>query len=105
MKNEKTNEKKQGLGKRVFSKGRVRVLALCMALASLMSLSAFAADGETAASGGFDAVIGSIDTLGTLMGKVWTLMTSNALLTLFLAVALLGVGVSVFRMIKSAAHR
>lgn len=51
------------------------------------------------------AVLGSMDTLVTLTGKVWDLMTSNALLTLFLAVGLISVGVSVFRMIKSAAKR
>jgi hypothetical protein len=45
----------------------------------------------------------STSTLSTLMGTVWTMMTSNPLLTLFLAVGLLGVGVAVFRMIKGAA--
>lgn len=49
--------------------------------------------------------MGSMDTLVTLTGEVWELMTSNALLTLFLAVSLISVGVSVFRMIKSAAKR
>ena len=77
---------------------------MVMAFSALMSVACFASDGEPAATG-MDAVIGSMDTLGTLMTKVWTLMTSNALLTLFLAVALLGVGVSVFRMIKRAAHK
>lgn len=54
---------------------------------------------------GIDAVMGSMDTLVDLTGQVWTLMTSNALLTLFLAVSLISVGVSVFRMIKNAAKR
>lgn len=52
-----------------------------------------------------DAVLGSVDTLTALMGHVWTLMTSNPLLTLFLAVSLISVGVGVFRMIKRAARR
>lgn len=52
-----------------------------------------------------DAVLSSVDTLVSLMTKVWTLMTSNPLLTLFLAVSLIAVGVSVFRMIKGAARR
>ena len=54
---------------------------------------------------GFEAVVGSMDTLVELVSQVWTLMTSNALLTLFLAVSLISVGVSVFRMIKNAAKR
>lgn len=52
-----------------------------------------------------DAVLGSMDTLVDLVGDVWTLMTSNPLLTLFLAVGLIAVGVSVFRMIKNASRR
>ena len=51
------------------------------------------------------AVLGSIDTITELVGHVWTLMTSNPLLALFLCVSLLGVGVGIFRMIKSAARR
>lgn len=82
---------------------RFRIVAMMMALVAALSVSAFA-EGETT-TGGFDSVMGSFDTLSTLMGKVWTLMTSNALLTLFLAVSLLGVGVAVFRMIKRAARR
>lgn len=57
------------------------------------------------ATTGIDAVMGSMETLVDLTGQVWTLMTSNALLTLFLAVSLISVGVSVFRMIKNAAKR
>lgn len=45
-----------------------------------------------------------MDTVTSLMGEVWTLMTSNPLLTLFLAVSLISVGVSVFRRIKRAAR-
>lgn len=49
--------------------------------------------------------MGSMDTLVSLTGEVWELMTSNPLLTLFLAVSLIAVGVSVFKMIKNAARR
>ena len=100
-KNEKQQVKRQGVYT-LFANGKARFIAMVMALSALMSISAFAAD-ETAT--GMDAVVSSVDTLGTLMTKVWTLMTSNPLLTLFLAVALLSVGVSVFGMIKHAAHR
>lgn len=56
------------------------------------------------ATTGFEAVISSMGTLTTLMGQVWTMMTSNALLTLFLGVSLLGIGVGVFKMISDAAR-
>ena len=59
---------------------------------------------ETAITG-FAAVTAAIPNLTTLMTNVWTLMTSNELLTLFLASSLLGVGVGVFRLIKRTARR
>lgn len=49
------------------------------------------------------AVLGAFDTVVSLMNKVWELMTSNPLLTLFLAAGLLTIGVRVFRQIKRAA--
>ncbi len=51
-----------------------------------------------------DAVLGAMDTVTSLMGKVWTLMTSNPYLTLFVAAALIPIGVGVFRSIKNAAR-
>ena len=45
----------------------------------------------------------SVDTVVTLLEKCWTLMTSNPLLTLFLAAGLLTIGVRAFRQIKRAA--
>ena len=54
-------------------------------------------------SGGMSAVLGAFDTVVSLMNKVWELMTSNPLLTLFLAAGLLTIGVRVFRQIKRAA--
>lgn len=85
-----------------------RLATACVALvAAIVPQAAFAAEGEGAASGGgdFTAVMGSMSTLSSLMTQVWNIMTSNPLLVLFLAVMLLGIGVSVFRMIKRAARR
>ena len=59
----------------------------------------------TSAVTGFDAVTEAMPMLTTLMNQVWTLMTSNPLLALFLAVSLLGIGVGVFRTIKRSARR
>ncbi len=51
-----------------------------------------------------DAVMSAMDTVTSLMGKVWTLMTSNPYLTLFVAAALIPIGVGVFSAIKNAAR-
>ncbi len=53
---------------------------------------------------GMDAVMSAMDTVTSLMGKVWTLMTSNPYLTLFVAAALIPIGVGVFSAIKNAAR-
>lgn len=50
------------------------------------------------------AVMGAMDTIVQLMGKVWELMTSNPLLTLLVATALIPVGVGAFCAIRNAAR-
>lgn len=67
-----------------------------------LSPTAFAAEGG-GSGGGMSAVLSAFDTVTSLMNSVWELMTSNPLLTLFLAAGLLSIGVSAFRKIKSAA--
>lgn len=57
----------------------------------------------TEATTGMSAVIGSMSTVTELMTAVWDMMTSNPLLTLILAVSLVGVDVAVFKKIKRAA--
>lgn len=63
---------------------------------------AMASEGTTGSSG-MPAVLGAFETVTSLMNSVWTLMTSNPLLTLFLAAGLLSIGVQAFRQIKRAA--
>ena len=58
---------------------------------------------EVVASG-MSAVMSSFSVVTELMVEVWELMTSNPLLTLFLAASLLSVGVGAFRKIKRAAR-
>ena len=70
------------------------------ATAMAMSSVAFASEGGTS---GMPAVLGAFDTVTSLMNSVWQLMTSNPLLTLFLASGLLTIGVRAFRQIKRAA--
>ncbi len=50
-----------------------------------------------------DSIIAATATVTTMVGKVWDLMISNPLLTVFVAVSLIGVGISVFGQIKGAA--
>lgn len=51
-----------------------------------------------------DKVVEAVDTVTSLMDKVWTLMIANPYTTFMLAVGLVGVGVWVFRAVKSAAR-
>ncbi|MEG0970977.1 MAG: hypothetical protein RSE47_07715 [Acidaminococcaceae bacterium] len=49
-------------------------------------------------------ILAATTTITTLVGNVFTLMTGNPVLLVFLAASLIGVGISVFRKIKSAAR-
>lgn len=52
---------------------------------------------------GMEAVLSATDTISTLLGKVWTIMTSNPLLTVTVAAGLLSIGLAVFRKVKKTA--
>lgn len=58
----------------------------------------------TVTTGGMSAVMGSVDTIIELSGKVWELLTSNPLLTLFVAASLLPVGIALFTSLRNAAR-
>lgn len=62
--------------------------------------------GDTSAvtSGGMSAVMSSLDTIVELSGKVWDLLTSNPLLTLFVGASLLPVGIALFTSLRNAAR-
>lgn len=51
-----------------------------------------------------DAILAATSTVTTLVGDVFTLMTSNVYLTVFFAVGLLGVGIRVFTELRNAAR-
>lgn len=80
-----------------------RLLLMGMALVSLMCVPAFASGGS--GGGELATVTGAIPAVGDLMDGVITMITGNPILVVFFAVPLIGVGVGVFRMIKSAAKR
>lgn len=76
---------------------------LAAGTAAAMAPVAFASESGGGGTSGMPAVLGAFDTVTSLMNSVWTLMTSNPLLTLFLAAGLLSIGVRAFRQIKRAA--
>lgn len=50
------------------------------------------------------AIMSAMDTVIQLMEKVFTLMTSNPLLAVFVAASLIPVGVRIFKSIRNAAR-
>ena len=94
--------------KTIFARFKERAESAKMQRAALtagMALApvAMASDAGGSGSSGMPAVLGAFETVTSLMNSVWTLMTSNPLLTLFLAAGLLSIGVQAFRQIKRAA--
>lgn len=81
---------------------KVQTAVLAAGTAAALAPAAMASSGGSETSG-MPAVLGAFETVTSLMNSVWTLMTSNPLLTLFLAVGLLSIGVRAFRQIKRAA--
>lgn len=57
---------------------------------------------ETVATG-MESILATSETITTLVGNVFTLMTGNPVLTLMLGASLIGVGVAVYKRIKKAA--
>ena len=49
-------------------------------------------------------IITAMGSLVDVMGEVWNVMTANPLLSVFLAASLLGVGIRIFKKVKSAAR-
>lgn len=82
---------------------KVQTAVLAAGTAMALSPAAMASSGGGGDASGMPAVLGAFDTVTSLMNSVWTLMTSNPLLTLFLAAGLLTIGVRAFRQIKRAA--
>lgn len=59
---------------------------------------------ETVAATGMETILGATDTVTTLVGNVFDMITGNPLLVVFVAAGLIGVGVSAFKRIKKAAR-
>ena len=72
-----------------------------MNLAMFSFLVAAAASGADTAT--LAPIISAMGSLVEIMGEVWNVMTGNPLLVVFLAAGLFGVGIRIFRKVKSAA--
>ena len=62
-----------------------------------------AGDAGTEVVSGMDAVIAAVETVTTMVGTVFTAMTSNAFLTYCLASGALGIAIGKFRSLRRAA--
>ena len=87
------------------------MFALMAALTPVfLTVSAYAAelpdDREGSIGGGrYSYITSTMDDLVGVMNEVWNVMTSNPLLLVFLGVSLFGVGIRLFKKVKSAAKR
>lgn len=77
-----------------------KAVLMSAALAVSLALPVFASD-----SGDMATLVASTDTITQMVGKVWTLILSNPLLTLFAASSLLSMGIGFFLYLKRAARR
>lgn len=58
----------------------------------------------TTTTTGISTVLSGVDTLSTLVSKVFDLMVANPVLLVLLAGALIGAGIAIFRKLRSAAR-
>ncbi|MCL2605248.1 MAG: hypothetical protein FWD90_12280 [Defluviitaleaceae bacterium] len=87
-------------------KAKLLVAAIVTMFATvLVPMTVRASDGTGGgASGEMGLVMSAITTLTTLIGNIFTLMTSNPVLAIFLAAGLLGVAIVVFKRLRGAAR-
>lgn len=83
---------------------QMRVAVLAVGTASAMAPVAMASEGGLAETvQEMNTVMAGFEFVVVLLERVWSLLLSNPLLTLFLAAGLVSVGVKAFRKLKSAA--
>ena len=51
-----------------------------------------------------DVIVGQLDGVVDVMGKVWDIISTNPLLQTFVAIGLLGIAIGLFSAIKNAAR-
>jgi len=95
---ETQQEQPSRIGKlrKFLTKARVRTMAMLMTLVSMLSISAFAADGDVTVS---ELMTDALPVLTTSMSSVWSMMTSNPVSKFALGCAIAAVG---FRFLRKA---
>ena len=91
---------KQNLLQKMAGKISVMKLSLVMALASLMSLSAFAADGDPVTISSLITDAGT--TVPSMMTLAWNVITSNPLTTLSVIIMVAGIAFGLIRRARRA---
>lgn len=97
-------QKKLNMLQKMLGKMSMAKLSMVMVLASLMSLSCFATDGEPTTATISSLITEAGTSLPSLMTLVWSLMTANPLISLAVIAAIVGVGIGLLRRLRRAAH-
>ena len=95
---ERQNRQQFAYARKAFISRTALLVCVCM---MAMGGSALASDGG---SSGSTSVTSGVSTVVEIVGQVFTLITGNPLLMVFVGAGLVGVGVRIFRQIKSAAR-
>lgn len=93
---------KEPIRKGFFTLSRVRMCSMVMALASLLSLSAFAADGDPATISSLLTDAGT--TIPQLASLAWNVITSNPLTSTCVVVLLASLGFGLLRRARRVVH-
>lgn len=83
---------------------KTKAVAMSAALAASMTLPAFATGNESSGGGDLSTVVSATDTIVTMVGQAWSLMTSNPLTRVSLAAGLLSMGIGFLSLARRAAR-
>ena len=97
-------QKKLNMLQKMLGKLSMAKLSLVMVLASLMSLSCFATDGEPTTATISSMITEAGTSLPSLMTLVWSLMTANPLISLAVIAAIVSIGIGLLRRLRRVAH-
>ena len=89
--------------KKKAASAKVKAAIMAVGTASAMAPVALATEGGGSTVGDMNKLMQSFEYVIMLLEKVWELLLSNPLLSLFLAASLVAVGVRAFRKLKGAA--
>ena len=84
---------------------KTKAVGMSLAVALSLTLPALATDGGSGSSSGdLSALVSATDTVTTMVGKAWSMILANPLLTFYAAAGLLSVGIGFFSFMKRVAH-